>query len=60
MSDVAAEEIPLVALIDRLLERGVVLTGAARIAIAGVDLIELKLNLLLAAVDALDRDEEVA
>lgn len=60
MSDVATEEVPLVALIDRLLERGVVLSGAARIAIAGVDLIELRLNLLLAAVDALDRDEEVA
>ena len=60
MSEVAAEEVPLVALIDRLLERGVVLSGAARIAIAGVDLIELRLNLLLAGVDALERDEGVA
>ncbi len=54
---VATRELPLVELIDRLLERGVVLTGAATISVAGVDLVELRLNLLLAAVDALDRDE---
>lgn len=59
MRDVTAE-IPLVALVDRLLERGVVLTGAATISIAGVDLVELRLNVLLAGVDALERDAEVA
>lgn len=57
--DVAAE-IPLVALVDRLLERGVVLTGAATISVSGVDLVEVRLNVLLAGVDALERDNEVA
>ncbi len=51
---VAGRELPLVDLVDRLLERGVVLTGGAVIAVAGVDLVELRLNVLLAAVDALD------
>ena len=55
MSDVAAEEIPLVEILDRLLDRGVVLAGAATISVAGVDLIELRLNIVLASVDALDR-----
>lgn len=48
-------EVPLVDIIDRLLERGVVLAGGATIAVAGVDLIELRLNVLLASVDALER-----
>ncbi len=48
-------EVPLVDIIDRLLERGVVLAGSATIAVAGVDLIELRLSVLLASVDALER-----
>jgi hypothetical protein len=54
-NEVATSEIPLVDIIDRLLERGVVLAGAATISVAGVDLIELRLNVVLASVDALDR-----
>lgn len=53
--ELARADIPLVDIIDRLLERGVVLAGAATISVAGVDLIELRLNVLLASVDALDR-----
>ena len=53
--ELASADIPLVDIIDRLLERGVVLAGAATISVAGVDLIELRLNVLLASVDALDR-----
>lgn len=55
MNDVEATEVPLVELIDRLLDRGVVLAGGATISVAGVDLIELRLNLVLASVDALQR-----
>lgn len=56
MSDeIASADIPLVDIIDRLLERGVVLAGGAVISVAGVDLIELKLNVMLASVDAFDR-----
>jgi hypothetical protein len=54
-NEIATSEIPLVDIIDRLLERGVVLAGAATISVAGVDLIELRLNVVLASVDALDR-----
>jgi hypothetical protein len=53
--EIATGEIPLVDIIDRLLDRGVVLAGAATISVAGVDLIELHLNVVLASVDALDR-----
>lgn len=58
MSDeVATTEIPLVEIIDRLLDRGVVLAGSAVISIAGVELIELRLNVVLASVDALERSD---
>ncbi|HEY6960026.1 MAG TPA: gas vesicle protein GvpJ [Candidatus Limnocylindria bacterium] len=55
--DVATTEIPLVEIIDRLLDRGVVLAGRAVISVAGVDLIELRLNVVLASVDALARSD---
>ena len=53
--ELARTDIPLVDIIDRLLDRGVVLAGAATISVAGVDLIELRLSVMLASVDALDR-----
>lgn len=53
--ELASADVPLVDIIDRLLERGVVLAGGATISVAGVDLIELKLNVVLASVDALER-----
>ena len=53
--DIASTDVPLVDIIDRLLERGVVLAGGATISVAGVDLIELKLNVVLASVSAFDR-----
>lgn len=57
MNDVATTvEVPLVDIVDRLLDQGVVLAGAATISVAGVDLIELRLNVLLASVEALDRN----
>jgi hypothetical protein len=57
VNDVEATELPLVDIIDRLLDRGVVLAGGAVISVAGVELIELRLNVLLASVDALERAE---
>jgi len=53
--EIASTEVPLVDIIDRLLERGVVLAGGVTISVAGVDLIELKLNVVLASVSAFDR-----
>jgi len=48
------EELTLLELTDRLLQRGVVLTGEATISVAGVDLIYLGLNLILTAVETLE------
>jgi hypothetical protein len=47
------EELTLLELTDRLLNRGVVITGEAVISVAGVDLIYLGLNLVLTAVETL-------
>ena len=49
------EELTLLELADRLLNRGVVLTGEATISVAGVDLIYLGLNVVLTAVENLRR-----
>jgi hypothetical protein len=47
------DELTLLELADRLLNRGVVLTGEATISVAGVDLIYLGLNVALTAVENL-------
>jgi gas vesicle structural protein len=54
------DEVTLLELADRLLNRGVVLTGEAVISVAGVDLIYLGLNLVLTAVENLRRTHEPA
>jgi hypothetical protein len=51
--DVATLDVPLVELVDRLLNRGVVLTGELTISVAGVDLIYLGLSVVLASVDTM-------
>ena len=45
------EDVTLLDLLDRLIDRGVVLTGDLTISVADVDLILLSLNLLLASVE---------
>ncbi|HUG55555.1 MAG TPA: gas vesicle protein [Candidatus Limnocylindrales bacterium] len=47
-------ELTLVDLADRLLNRGVVLTGEATISVGGVDLVYLGLNLVLTSVETLE------
>jgi hypothetical protein len=49
----SADDISLLELADRLLNRGVVLTGEATLSVAGVDLIYLGLNVVLTAVENL-------
>ena len=56
LSAPTADEMSLLELADRLLNRGVVLTGEATISVAGVDLIYLGLNLVLTAVENLHKD----
>jgi hypothetical protein len=45
----------LLELVDRLINKGVVLAGEATISVAGIDLIYLGLNLVLSSVDTLER-----
>ncbi len=54
------EELSLLELTDRLLNRGVVITGEAVISVAGVDLIYLGLNVVLTAVENLRASREPA
>ena len=53
----ADEEEPLILsdLLNRVLDKGVVITGEVTIAVAGVDLVRLDLRLLLVAVERLAR-----
>ena len=60
LSAPSADEISLLELADRLLNRGVVLTGEATISVAGVDLIYLGLNVVLTAVENLRGAREPA
>lgn len=53
-------EMSLLELADRLLNRGVVLTGEATSSVAGVDLIYLGLNVVLTAVENLKRPDAAA
>lgn len=53
--DAGTLDVPLVELVDRLLNRGVVLTGEVTISVAGVDLVYLGLSVVLASVDTIRR-----
>lgn len=54
------DDVSLLELADRLLNKGVVLTGEATISVAGVDLIYLGLNLVLTAVENLKAPHDAA
>jgi hypothetical protein len=57
LADLPDEELSVLDLVDRLLNRGVVLTGEVTISVAGVDLVYLGLNVILAAVETLAQKE---
>ncbi len=48
-------DLSLLDLVDHVLNKGVVLTGEATISLAGVDLIYLGLNVVLASVSTIER-----
>jgi hypothetical protein len=50
-----AGRVALVDLVNRLLDRGVVVTGSVTISVADVDLLYLGLRLVLASVDRIER-----
>jgi gas vesicle structural protein len=49
------ERVRLVELVDRVLDRGVVLRGDVIISVAGIELVYLELRLLLVSMETLDR-----
>ena len=51
-----ADRLTLVELVDRLLDRGVVLSGDVTISLAGVDLIYVGLRALVSSIDAAERE----
>lgn len=48
------EQVTLVDLVDRVLNKGVVLTGDVTLAVAGIDLVYVGLRVLLASVPTLE------
>lgn len=58
MRQLTAEDTSLLELVDRLLNKGVVLAGQATISVAGIDLIYLGLNVVLGAVDTIEKAQE--
>jgi gas vesicle structural protein len=51
----ADERVRLVELVDRVLDRGVVLRGDVIISVAGIDLVYLELHLLLSSVETMEQ-----
>ena len=58
MKELTRDDATLLELVDRLLNKGVVLSGEATISVAGVDLIYLGLNVVLAAVESIEKSQE--
>lgn len=52
----AERSITLVELVDRLLDKGVVVSGDITIAVADIDLIHLGLRALLSSVETMERN----
>jgi hypothetical protein len=51
------QQVTLIELVDRVLNKGVALTGDITLSVAGVDLVYVGLRLLLASVSTLERLE---
>jgi len=58
MSDLLYQPVPLVDLLDRVLAKGVVITGDLTISIAEVDLVRISLRALVASVGTLAPEGE--
>lgn len=51
----APQQLTIVDLVDRILDKGVVITGDITISIVGVDLLSLKINLVIASLETAKR-----
>jgi hypothetical protein len=56
----AAVRMTLCDVLDRVLNKGVVIHGDITIAVAGVDLLHISLRGLISAVDAIERDMQAS
>jgi hypothetical protein len=56
VESVGSREVALVDLVDRLLGKGVVITGDITLALADIDLVHVELRALIASVDSLAGD----
>jgi len=54
------QQVTLLELVDRVLNKGVVLSGDIMLSVAGVDLVYVGLRVLLASVGTLDRLQQEA
>jgi hypothetical protein len=54
----AEQQVTLIELVDRVLNKGVVLSGDITLSVAGVDLVYVGLRVLLASVSTLERIEQ--
>ena len=52
------QQVTLVELVDRVLNKGVTLTGDITLSVAGVDLVYVGLRVLLASVSTLEHPED--
>jgi len=57
---VLAHEVTLLELVDRVLNKGVVLTGDITLSVADVDLVYVGLRVLLASVATLEEQRQLA
>ena len=57
MNDDLERQLTLLELLDRAIDKGVVLTGDVTLSVAGVDLIYLSLRLLLSTVERTVREQ---
>ena len=53
--ELSPRQLTIVDLVDRILDKGVVLTGDITISIVGVDLLSLKINLVIASLETAKR-----
>ena len=56
LESVGSRDVTLVDLVDRLLGKGVVISGDITLALADIDLVQLELRALIASVDSLARE----
>ena len=49
------QQLTIVDLVDRILDKGVVITGDITVSIVGVDLLSLKINLVIASLETAKR-----